>query len=651
MKRKPTTPRAIDSQLIEELSQSLAEGKRTSQAFPFDGRLHFERQLPFLYIYRNPIEKQDPQTEQLIIAEAAFLIASSNASQKKRNAKLVNRIVQTLSPEFGGFLLFEVWAGEEVEENERQDPEAVRPVFTIHADSRHDDEGMERVYESLRDGLKRVKIMGKAAEVALKYSRKTTPPKAPDLISSRNREPLNCFALGLEIQPIWRNIIEGKAFPLLLRALHRQVSKALRRACFTFTLKKTYHRPKHYFALGRQAVSRSMWDIDRKLAAIGSSFDFLLNVTPINSAQGWHAFKRNGFERRPVFHYRPLAIDPGELKRQLYSIDISKVEDPTLELIFREKRGELDRQLTMLADRNTSAFKYGSIQLYGKVEDSLVQQANEILNHFSGRRGDDTSLGKAPVDAIATEARKEIARFQAEMPNIKANVSVTPEVVGLMVSQGNLLLNDALRVPESRVRPLIAHEVGVHVLTYWNACDQQLKLLSNGLAGYDEFQEGFAVLSEYLVGGLTPSRLRLLAGRVVAARYLEDGASFTDTFRRLSRNHDFDQRTSYQIAMRVYRGGGLTKDHVYLRGLISILDYLKKGGEIEPLLVGKIARSHIPLIRELTHRQVLNPPKLRPNFLESESSLKRLETIAAIDSLLGLVSKPKRQSARLAATG
>ena len=68
-----------------------------------------------------------------------------------------------------------------------------------------------------------------------------------------------------------------------------------------------------------------------------------------------------------------------------------------------------------------------------------------------------------------------------------------------------------------------------------------------------------------------------------------NGASFIETFRALNHNYDFSQRTAYTIAMRLYRGGGLTKDAVYLRGLLQILRYLREGGELEPLFVGKVA--------------------------------------------------------------
>ena len=40
----------------------------------------------------------------------------------------------------------------------------------------------------------------------------------------------------------------------------------------------------------------------------------------------------------------------------------------------------------------------------------------------------------------------------------------------------------------------------------------------------------------------------------------------------------------------------------------SLLDYLRDGGELEPLFVGKIAADHVPIIGELQWRKVLRDP-------------------------------------------
>ena len=117
---------------------------------------------------------------------------------------------------------------------------------------------------------------------------------------------------------------------------------------------------------------------------------------------------------------------------------------------------------------------------------------------------------------------------------------------------------------------------------------------------------------------------------------MTEGATFIETFRKLDRDHGFSQRVAYTIAMRTYRGGGLTKDAVYLRGLVEILDYLKSDGQLEPLFVGKIAADHIPLIRELQHREVLKAPPLRPRYLDMPNVERRLNDLRNGTALIEL---------------
>jgi hypothetical protein len=140
-----------------------------------------------------------------------------------------------------------------------------------------------------------------------------------------------------------------------------------------------------------------------------------------------------------------------------------------------------------------------------------------------------------------------------------------------------------------------------------------------------------AVLAEYLVGGLSRPRMRLLAGRVVAAHCLEDGATFVETFRCLRHDFRFASRLAFTITARIYRGGGYTKDQVYLDGLIQVLDYVQSGGELAPLLLGKIATHHIPIILELQRRGVLCPAPLQPYYLQDEDAQERLANISRLN--------------------
>ena len=93
--------------------------------------------------------------------------------------------------------------------------------------------------------------------------------------------------------------------------------------------------------------------------------------------------------------------------------------------------------------------------------------------------------------------------------------------------------------------------------------------------------------------------------------------------------------------MRTYRGGGLTKDAVYLKGLCDILKYLGEGGELEILFVGKLATHHIPIIRELQWRGVLGPPPMLPRYLSQPAARAKLEQLHGGYSVLDLVRKEK----------
>ena len=184
-----------------------------------------------------------------------------------------------------------------------------------------------------------------------------------------------------------------------------------------------------------------------------------------------------------------------------------------------------------------------------------------------------------------------------------------------MVHHGRLLIDSRLRLDERRVDALIQHEVGTHVLTWVNGSHQPLSLLRVGLPRYDETQEALAVLAEFVVGGLTPGRMATLAARVVAVHSLSDGADFVDTFRGLTREAGLSPPAAFDVAMRVHRAGGLTKDVIYLRGLQRLLAHVGAGGSLDDLLVGKLPLEYLSVVEELRWRGVLTPPALWPRWL------------------------------------
>jgi uncharacterized protein (TIGR02421 family) len=268
------------------------------------------------------------------------------------------------------------------------------------------------------------------------------------------------------------------------------------------------------------------------------------------------------------------------------------------------------------------------LQLYGEVTAQLVDTAKDILNrssNYSNKKDGGRKVLKA--DSFAETARQEIEYYRQMYPDLAARVQVRDDIVGLLVSQGNLLISSDIMIPEKRVDAMLSHEVGTHILTYYNGKAQPFSQLYCGLAGYDELQEGLAVLSEYLVGQLSPQRLRLLAGRVLAAYKMQTGETFQEVFYELNSAYGFEQKTAFTITTRIFRGGGLIKDSIYLRGLVNLLEYLKNGGNINLLFCGKIALDHVRIIQELQDREILRTPPLVPRYMQTADIDKKLAAL------------------------
>jgi uncharacterized protein (TIGR02421 family) len=238
------------------------------------------------------------------------------------------------------------------------------------------------------------------------------------------------------------------------------------------------------------------------------------------------------------------------------------------------------------------------------------------------------------VREIVERAREEIDYYHRRLPEFDAAVALSDHIAaGMMVSRGKLIISNHLKIYPENIAPLLHHEIGTHLLTYYNGRCQPLRQLYAGLAGYDELQEGLAVLAEYLCGGLSVARLRTFAGRVIAVSSMASGESFLDTYQELREEFHFSARRSFLTSLRAHRGGGLTKDIIYLRGVRDLLKYLARGHDLEPFYVGKFSLSHLPFIQELRRRGIVRPPSLLPRFWDDVQARDRLETCRGLTVL------------------
>ncbi len=630
---------AITADLIQDVCARLLGNKRVRQPLPGGGMLEMDRMLPFLCIYRRDPKRRDEGTSQLVTCEASFLSAPGTSLERGGLRTLVRRIAKTVSGQLGSFLLLEVWSGDDevhLDETtgERKLPE---PFFRILPRRPHRPEG---TVATLAYALKQIRVHRQSAIVEINREANNHPSGMKPLISERAELIVGCHVLGLEVRPLYRDPDSGEVYDRVMRSYRRQVSQAVKKTFFAFANNRTIVRPAHYFSFGSSKLSNQVLAVDRQLSDLSRQFKFLLLVTPINSHRCWIDFSEGGYSKSPVFQYRPLDGDPMLLKRRVTRIATEKIEDPALSYIYRQTQYELDRQINMLADIGTSRFLPGSLQVFGSVKPSLRRTALEILQASNEGNGKNDQTDMLGARAFSRMAQKEVGYYRKQCSSFTAQVTIRDDMyTGLMVTGGELLIGRESKLSKTRAEALLQHEVGTHLVTYYNGAAQPLRMLRSGLANYDALQEGVAVLAEYLVGGLTIGRLRTLAARVIVVNEMAGGSSFCDVFRRLVDDLHFEPRTAFTITLRVFRGGGLTKDALYLRGLVEILDYLGGGGDIEPLLLGKFAVEHVPIVRELMLCGVLRRPPLRPRYLDSPAALKRLKKIDCNTTVLDLIKR------------
>ena len=373
--------------------------------------------------------------------------------------------------------------------------------------------------------------------------------------------------------------------------------------------------------------------VDRELASISESFRFLVDVTPVNVSAARKQFLASGSD--PVFEYRDLEDFPEVIKARLGAVDLDSVADPILARLFEAKHRELSLQLAMLSARGTREFLDLSLELYGPVSDPLERHARSILAEISKvPRGRGRCLD---AKAIAEVAEAEIMSYQQQHPDLSVTIEVRDDTSGVMVANGSLLIATTASVTKSRLAGLLAHEVGTHILTYFNGSMQPIKLMASGLAGYEETQEGLALVAEAAVGGLTWGRLRQIAARVVVVRRLLDGHTFAEAHRELTDQCGFSPGGAFTIVMRVWRSGGLTKDAIYLRGLQELVEYMTRGRDLDFLWMGKLPLVDLPLAESLRNEGSLGRAAILPAFLHNEDARQRLKTVAANEGLRQLI--------------
>lgn len=363
-------------------------------------------------------------------------------------------------------------------------------------------------------------------------------------------------------------------------------------------------------------VSEPMQDqllasIDQQLYGLVSRIDILDAVKPLNYHDQKKQFFENWFANLPQFEYNPKNINPLILKRSLFNLPLDQLKDADVYQLYLTVIDSYIDKIDQYKSIGTPEFLYDSLRYYGEPSDKDISNAKFIL-HLPEQAEDQ---GTEYVDANQIKAMlSDMAVREGYQCNIEFDGSM---IANALVSGLNVRINSNVRISLSDAMALAHHELGVHLVTTLNGRKQPLQILSLGCPLNTMTQEGLAILSEYLAGHMTIKRLKILALRVMAVRSMIEEKNFRNTFLLLKEEYSVEDEQAFAITARVYRGGGFTKDYLYLRGFRLMLNSYESQDDFINLLAGKTSIEHLPLINNLIKKQILNAPQfITPAFRE-----------------------------------
>ncbi len=369
-----------------------------------------------------------------------------------------------------------------------------------------------------------------------------------------------------------------------------------------------------------------IFDIDSNLDRLVRKIELLSYVNPLNIEKEKQKFFASKYTQNPEFKYPKLKFDPYKLHRLFFSQRLERIKDDRIHQLYKDIIYHYANMVQCIRTIGKGReFYYNSLRVYGTPTEKDVQNALFILHYEDETPTPDMEKvfsaeeAQAYFEHHATEYDFPFKVLMANNISAEAMVSNTKQA---------LLLKRHTTFSKNQLLTLANHEIGVHLVTTFNGLHQPLKIFSHGFPNNVETQEGLSVLSEYVSGALTLTRLKELSYRVLASDSLIKGYSFADTFDLIHGTYKLNRHKAFNITLRAHRGGGFTKDRLYLSGLGKLFHRYQKGESLDILFAGKVATEYEDAIKYLQSTGLAVENKHRNKAFDgAPRSSKKLEFI------------------------
>ncbi len=423
------------------------------------------------------------------------------------------------------------------------------------------------------------------------------------LITHVNAHFDNTLVLPVEVKKVFMDETTGAVYPLVLEELRASFKNAVSETTAFFMRRYGKRKTMKKADVLSSSLAPEIITLDKKLYSLCKKIETLNFINPINIAGERKKFFNKNGRYTPQFTYKQLNINPYQFREKLYQLPVDAVMDADIQQLYRHVIDNLAAKINLLTTIGTDDFLYNSLKYYGEPDCQDVANAKFILHAPDIENDEDSGFFNA--DQAISYFTEIAQQWQLKCKIEKSSRMVAKAMVNNEKSL--LVINKDASFNKHELHAFAYHELGIHMLTTLNAKQQPLKVFSLGLVGNTHAQEGLAIFSEYCSGSLTLARLKMLALRVLAVNYMLKQGDFNKTYQTLLVEHNIPKEQAFTLTTRVYRGGGFTKDYLYLKGFRDIVA-LSKVANIDYLLVGKTGLLDLPIVSEMIERDLLNKP-------------------------------------------
>ena len=372
---------------------------------------------------------------------------------------------------------------------------------------------------------------------------------------------------------------------------------------------------------------KALFQIDRRIDELVKKIELLSYVNPVNIEEEKAKFFASKYLTDPVFEYPGIDFDKFKLHRELFTQPIEQIDNSEIRQLYEDIIYDYSGLIQCIETIGEGKkFYYNSLHSFGTPTENDVENAKFILHYKDDH--DNLEQFKPKFDVHETE---QLFRDYSKRYDFTYTIKHSDKMSAIAMVLNNiqtLVLNKNHTFSENQIAILTNHEIGVHMVTTMNGLLQPLKIFSHGFPNNVETQEGLAVFSEYMSNSLTIKRLKELAYRVIAVDSLAKGYSFSGTFRMLYNGYNLDKETAFKITVRVHRGGGFTKDYLYLSGLKKVYNLYEKGTDLNVLLSGKVSLEYLNQLKSLQDLGLaINPKHITDSYKHNSNTNNKVEFI------------------------